>query len=284
MAGVTASKMRPAPYTSLHAADLYAASNSFRYEETGDVLQAFQSAFVIQNNDNFQYLDVGCGTGQFTHDFILPSCQPCRRLVAVDASIPMLEYAKQHFPHKLIKYEHLDIEGDVSSFVEAHGPFHRVYSFKLLHWAKDLHRALANISELMIPGGECLLVFLARAFVFESFRHLSTTDPWRKYADILLSYIPASHDILDPSELRTYLDSALGSAKLVTLSAEVLLEDGAGIPRTSAIVIPHHITLLAAPAQLPAATGAHRWRRAEVKRSNVPFNIVLQLHARATSA
>ncbi|XP_065284526.1 juvenile hormone acid O-methyltransferase-like [Dermacentor albipictus] len=235
MAGTTEGKTEPRPYTSLHAPDLYAETNSIRTKETRDLLKAFQPFFVTERNANCQFLDVGCGIGHFTRGVILPSAQPCRRLVAVDSSMAMLEYAKRNFPHQLIKYEYLDIEGDVSSFLKVHGPFHGVYSFSTLHWAKDLHRALANISELMIPGSECLLVFLGRAFVFETFRHLSTMDPRRKYADILLSHIPASHDILDLSGQRTYLNSALGSAKLVTLSAEVVSKDGVGFTQTSEI-------------------------------------------------
>ncbi|KAL1478622.1 hypothetical protein MTO96_016058 [Rhipicephalus appendiculatus] len=84
---------------------------------------------------------------------------------------------------------HLDIDGDVAGFLSNYGTFQRVYSFKTLHWSRDLHRSLGNIAQLLAPGGECLLVFLGRSFLFESFKKISRIQPWSKYADVKSSLI-----------------------------------------------------------------------------------------------
>ncbi|KAL1463884.1 hypothetical protein MTO96_043156 [Rhipicephalus appendiculatus] len=146
-----------------------------------------------------------------------------RRIVAVDSSTSMIEYAKENCAHEKIVYDYLDMDKDVSAFSKKYGAFQRVYSFKTLHWSKDLRRSLANIAQLLTPGGECLLFFLARKFLFESFKELSRLEPWKKYADVLLGAVPKSHDILDRRSQREYLDSALSSAGLIPYTAEVLV-------------------------------------------------------------
>lgn len=101
----------------------------------------------------------------------------------------MVEFAREKYAHEKIVYEHLDIDGDVADFLKKYGTFQRVYSFRTLHWSKDLRRALLNIAQLLLPGGECLLFFHARSFLFESFKKLSQLEPWSKYANVRISSI-----------------------------------------------------------------------------------------------
>ncbi|KAL1485890.1 hypothetical protein MTO96_047182 [Rhipicephalus appendiculatus] len=93
-----------------------------------------------------------------------------RRIIAVDSSISMIDYAKENYAHEKIVYAHLDIDNDVTAFKKKHGAFQRVYSLKTLHWSRDLHRSLDNITQLLAPGGECMLYFHAKTFLFESFQ------------------------------------------------------------------------------------------------------------------
>ncbi|KAL1472766.1 hypothetical protein MTO96_039124 [Rhipicephalus appendiculatus] len=179
-------------------------------------------AFATPSDESQQFLDIGCGTGDFTREWILPSCEPCKQIVAVDFSGSMLEYAKEKYAHEKIVYEQLDIDGDVSGFSKKYGTFQRVYSFKTLHWSRDLRRSLGSIAQLLVAGGECLLFFTARCFLFETFKELSRLEPWSKYADVLLRGVPESHDIFDQKEQRDYLSSALSSAGLVPYTVEVL--------------------------------------------------------------
>ncbi|KAH7944130.1 hypothetical protein HPB52_016365 [Rhipicephalus sanguineus] len=134
----------------------------------------------------------------------------------------MLEYAREKYPHDRIVYEYLDIDDNVKAFSKKYGAFQRVYSFKTLHWCRDLRRSLGSIAQLLAPGGECLLFFTARCFLFETFKELSRLEPWSKYADVLLRGVPKSHDIFDQRGQRDYLTSALSSAGLVPYTAEVL--------------------------------------------------------------
>ncbi|KAH7965359.1 hypothetical protein HPB49_006452 [Dermacentor silvarum] len=112
----------------------------------------------------------------------LTGVPPCRRIVAVDFSPKMLEFAKKHFPHPRIEYKQLDIGHDVDNFLAEHGTFQRVYSLRTLHWAKDQARAFSNIARLMAPGGECILLFLGRCDTFDFMRRMAQLEPWTKYS------------------------------------------------------------------------------------------------------
>ncbi|XP_075534940.1 juvenile hormone acid O-methyltransferase-like [Dermacentor variabilis] len=135
-----------------------------------------------------QILDIGCGTGDYTRDFLLPCCLPCDRLVGIDSSIEMIEYAKRHSAHEKIEYELLDIGDDLTEFISRRGPFDRVFSFYCLHWVRDQGAALKNVAALMAPGGQCLLVIPASSQLAAVWRLLAEMDHWVKYSEVLSTH------------------------------------------------------------------------------------------------
>ncbi|KAL1481132.1 hypothetical protein MTO96_050433 [Rhipicephalus appendiculatus] len=85
---------------------LYADNDDIQRNLNLQALDLFHLAFApAYNTKNQQFLDIGCGTGDFTRDWLLPRCPPCRRLVAVDASEEMLSYARVNSAHPDIEYE-----------------------------------------------------------------------------------------------------------------------------------------------------------------------------------
>uniref|UniRef100_A0A131YRK1 Juvenile hormone acid methyltransferase n=1 Tax=Rhipicephalus appendiculatus TaxID=34631 RepID=A0A131YRK1_RHIAP len=215
-------KLQAGPFQSTLAPEIYEERNVPANHEPKGIIQIFKMAFTIPSDESQQYLDIGCGTGDFTREWILPSCDPCKRIVAVDFSASMLEYAKEKYAHEKIVYEHLDIDGDVTGLLRKYGTFQRVYSFKTLHWSRDLHHSLGNIAQLLAPGGECLLLFHSRSFLLESFKEICRLEPWSKYADVILQAVPKSQDIVDQKGQRDYISSALSSAGLVPYTTELL--------------------------------------------------------------
>ncbi|KAG0423685.1 hypothetical protein HPB47_000548 [Ixodes persulcatus] len=126
------------------APQLYIKANNYQRSTNIKVLDSPQMSFATKPNPNQQFIDLGCGTGDFTLQELLPRCQPCRRIVATDVSREMVEYAKENFAHAQIAYEVHDVESDISGLVEKYGKFDRVYSFYVLHWVQDLTAALRN--------------------------------------------------------------------------------------------------------------------------------------------
>ncbi|CAN7996017.1 unnamed protein product, partial [Ixodes pacificus] len=141
------------------APDEYVVNNEMQREKSIHALELLEGSFGSVDTSDYQFLDVGCGPGDFTRDCLLPRCPPCRRIMAVDASEDMVQNAQEHFAHPKICYDVLDIGSkDVFDFVERHGEFDRVYSFFCLHWMTDQETVLKNVAKLMKPGGGCLLL------------------------------------------------------------------------------------------------------------------------------
>ncbi|KAM7293039.1 juvenile hormone acid O-methyltransferase-like [Ixodes scapularis] len=137
--------------------DSYAQRNTFQRKMNITALEFFQPTLAHRPNLNQQFLDVGCGTGDFTKTELLPRCQPCQRIVATDTILKMIEYARKNFAHPQIAYEEHDIRGDVSGLIAKYGQFDRVYSFYALNWVQDQTTALRNIGNLMKDDGDCFL-------------------------------------------------------------------------------------------------------------------------------
>ncbi|KAH7951644.1 hypothetical protein HPB52_011040 [Rhipicephalus sanguineus] len=167
-------------------------------ESNAQLLDTFRNAFaptLTSNTDASddtlrapRFIDIGCGTGNFTINYLLPRCSSqCQELLGVDNSPEMLEYARIHHSHENIRYEHLDIvEGDVDKFVTQHGLFARVFSFYLMHWITDRARAMRNIEKLMEPGAECFIVFENCIPMFEVLMALAESPRWKKYAEVVI--------------------------------------------------------------------------------------------------
>ncbi|KAH6940097.1 hypothetical protein HPB50_024717 [Hyalomma asiaticum] len=174
----------------------YAKNNRLQKKHSNLVLEFSQPAFLVDTRDTTRILDVGCGTGDFTRDSLLPSSLPCEKIVGVDISPDMIQYANRYSAHKKIEYCLLDIEKDVSEFLNRYGHFDRVYSFYCLQWLRDQGDALKNISSLLSPGGQCLLVFPATHQPAALWHRLAKMDHWEKYSEVytyitnLLLFLP----------------------------------------------------------------------------------------------
>ncbi|KAG0417772.1 hypothetical protein HPB47_005366 [Ixodes persulcatus] len=132
--------------------DIYMTVNSRQRQRNLLVLDLLQGSFTDDTKER-QFLDLGCGTGDFTRDHLLPRCPKVERLVAVDVSEEMVEYARKHFAHPMICYDVLDIAAkDVTEFVKRYGQFDRVYSFYCFNWTRDQEAGFRNIAELLKPA------------------------------------------------------------------------------------------------------------------------------------
>ncbi|XP_075529900.1 juvenile hormone acid O-methyltransferase-like [Dermacentor variabilis] len=162
----------------------YAKHNKVQRKFGEFVLDFCELAFGAELDSSQQFLDVGCATGDFTREVLLPRCLPCRMIVGVDCSREMVEYARINSAHEKLDFRVLDIAGDVSGFLEEFGHFDRIYSFLCLHWVDDIAAAFKNISQLMSPTGECLLAFCAVQELADVWKALAVMDRWAKYSEV----------------------------------------------------------------------------------------------------
>ncbi|CAN7996967.1 unnamed protein product [Ixodes pacificus] len=190
-----------------------------------DELDSLQDYFKSDNNEDHQYLDLGCGTGDITRDGLLPRCLPCRKIVAVDVSKYMVDYARMNFPHPKITYDVLDIVwDDVPEFVKRYGQFERVCSLFCFNWVKDQEKAFKNVANVMKPGGKGFFRFYAASPHMRFRRKLATMDRWKKYAEICEGCIPPSVALVGKEALLSHMSGLLKAANLTPVICEVRRE------------------------------------------------------------
>lgn len=123
-------------------ADLYQSSHSFvaAYGQSVVALLAPQPGEVI--------LDVGCGTGELTHDISTAGAS----VVGIDASPSMIDAAHGRYPH-------LDFRVEDAAALPFESHFDAVFSNAALHWVRDAGAAATGMARALKPGGRLVVEF-----------------------------------------------------------------------------------------------------------------------------
>lgn len=196
------------------SASAYAKHNKLQRKFNKYVLDFCQPTFSEQARETQQYVDIGCGTGDFTRDVLLPQCQPCRRIIGVDCSPEMIKHARRYSANDKLRFHVLDMCEDVSAFVQKYGRFDRAYSFYCLHWCLDVAKAIKNVAQLLTPGGECLLVFYASHEPAAAWKVLTKMERWSKYSEVLSKYTPVAQEMRGKQEQIRFVSGLLKEAEL----------------------------------------------------------------------
>ncbi|WP_145049883.1 MULTISPECIES: class I SAM-dependent methyltransferase [Paenibacillus] len=93
-------------------------------------------------------LDLGCGTGDLTHEISLYEVE----IVGIDASSDMIRRARDKYPHLEFR------EGDAHHF-ETNRLFDAVFSNAALHWMRDPQLVVRSIWNALKPGGRFVAEF-----------------------------------------------------------------------------------------------------------------------------
>ncbi|XP_037579743.2 uncharacterized protein LOC119462467 [Dermacentor silvarum] len=188
----------------------------FSYSENLAALNHVQ--FRRPTSDDDQYLDVGCGPGNFLAEKLLPRLRPFARVISTDISEDMIVYAQNHHMEPKVCFEVLDIEnGDVQFIVDKYGLFDRVFSFLTFHYVWDLHKAYRNISRLLKDGGECLVVYFTRTGITDVWHRIYQKEEWQSHMPDLSSMFAERYcfdEPVDEEKLAALEKSAVTAAGL----------------------------------------------------------------------
>jgi SAM-dependent methyltransferase len=132
-------------------------------------------------------IDVGCGTGNITDHF--DDWLSCQKVIGLDISNDMIEYAKKFHAAKGMIYKTADIaDNTTSDFKEKilgnNGLLSDlVISIHCLHWVPEPNQnaAMANIRSLMKPGGRCYLWIFSWSDMLPLQEQMVYHVKWRKY-------------------------------------------------------------------------------------------------------
>ncbi|KAB0789997.1 hypothetical protein PPYR_04978 [Photinus pyralis] len=132
--------------------------------------------------ENCKILDVGCGPGNVTYDYILPKLpRSTKEIIGIDISPDYIKYAELHYgKHPIFAYKLMDIvNGDVPNEYEQH--FDYVVSFLCFQQFSNHKAAFEKIKRMLKSGGEMLCYFPTSTKSTELFTFLAKQQKWNQY-------------------------------------------------------------------------------------------------------
>lgn len=152
---------------------------------------------------NEHLLDIGCGDGKITA--ILSTLLPEGRVLGVDASEEMIEFASKRYPKD--RYPNLSWRVVDATRLPFHGEFDVVFSNACQHWIADQRPVLSGIERSLRSGGKVYLRMRGRgelgrleAILME----LIMSARWREY----FSRWSGGFGFHDPEDYRAWLSEA----------------------------------------------------------------------------
>ncbi|XP_069675727.1 juvenile hormone acid O-methyltransferase-like [Periplaneta americana] len=196
----------------MNNAILYSNHNTLQTTVSRKVLSAYMDKLSWQPGDRI--LDVGCGNGNTTVEELLPRVPgDFEVLVGVDISHNMLEFASSKYTNPKLKFIQADMGAEIPAESELRTPgFDKIFSFFCLHWIPDqrhsgvdlnyfrpCRQAVRNIYNMLRPGGEAVLGFVARAPMYRAFEVQSKKAEWKQYMKDVCKFLPPLQKSIDPA-------------------------------------------------------------------------------------
>lgn len=189
-------------------AELYASSNHMQKRDASIVLAAHLPIMTWKEEDE-RILDIGSGSGDVTTSLLSQAIPVVHTLTGVDISQEMVNFANKTYADETVSFHCMDIATETRPEELFPLGFTKVFSFYCLHWVRDLPLAVSNMFELLVDGGEALVVFLASNPIFRMYRLLAQNLKWAPYMKDVEEFMPVYQDSTDPArEFRTILKEA----------------------------------------------------------------------------
>ncbi|XP_031348452.1 juvenile hormone acid O-methyltransferase-like, partial [Photinus pyralis] len=160
----------------MYRAELFQKSSVIAQRDAQEVMDRVRE--MVKWKENCNVLDIGCGTGNVTHDFLLPILPKSTKVViGVDKFAGTVEYARQHYGRRIV-FEQMDIVYDTITNGEY---YDHIFSFYCLPFIKEQDIALKNIYKLLKPGGDFIFTCTVQCNLFEVGNAMSRIEKWKPY-------------------------------------------------------------------------------------------------------
>jgi trans-aconitate methyltransferase len=157
-------------------AELYEAQHAFVWQMGAGLID------ILAPKPGERILDVGCGTGQLTHEIANRGAE----VLGVDASPEMIGQARQNYPRLRFALQ------DATS-LNFDREFDAVFSNAALHWILDAAGAADSMSRALKTGGRLVLEMGGRGNIRQI--HEAVEAAFRRYSDAALptplNYFPS---------------------------------------------------------------------------------------------
>ncbi|XP_049874655.1 juvenile hormone acid O-methyltransferase-like [Pectinophora gossypiella] len=160
---------------SMHNPALYQKFISFQKRDAWNMLKNFGSKMKWKNNASV--IDLGSGDG-FVTSILKEHLPPdFKRVIGVDISKEMVEFANEKYGDERTSFTIMDIGGKVPEGLE--GGFDHAFSSYAIQFIPDQEAVFKNINSVLKDSGSCLLTFLGKNMIFDTFAHMGQSAKWR---------------------------------------------------------------------------------------------------------
>lgn len=169
---------------------LYHKLNQLSSRDSHQIIQDFAEKLNWHPDGCDSVLDAGCGAGDITHSIILPFLPPhFERLVGVDISKEMVEYARRTHIHPKLSFQQFDLgrELEKQSLNDAK-PFDHIFSAFCLTWISNPRICLETFHKLLKPNGDMLLWWSPNKR--NAYEEMAQNDRWSKYMTDIDRFLP----------------------------------------------------------------------------------------------
>lgn len=176
--------------------------NAADYAANSTVQQAWARELItrLHLRGNEQVLDVGCGDGKVTAE--LAGAVPNGHVVGIDASTPMIDFARASFSAANLEFHVMDARR-----IRFERRFDVIFSNAALHWVDDHQAFLRGASSVLRPGGRLLVSCGGKGNaqdVFVALRPEMRKKQWR----IFFQKIEAPYFFYGPADYEKWLERA----------------------------------------------------------------------------
>ncbi|GFQ83194.1 methyltransf_25 domain-containing protein [Trichonephila clavata] len=144
-------------------------------------------------NDGKEHLvmDVGCGPGNVTVNWILPLFPNLKKIIALDYLPSMIELAKTKNFHPKTEYHVADFE-DGSATEVWNGQITKLISIHCFNWFKNQEKALQIAYDLLQLGGEAALYFIVQSDYYDTVLDITNNSKWKSLFEGIDIHVPKS--------------------------------------------------------------------------------------------
>jgi len=179
--------------------------NPAEYAANSSVQQTWARELIdkLELRGDEHVLDVGCGDGKITAE--IAKAVPRGSATGMDASPPMIEFAKKTFPPS--KFPNLRFRAMDAREIRFERKFDLLFSNAALHWVDDHQAFLRGAASVLKPGGRLVVSCGGKGNaqdVFVSLRPEMRLKRWRGF----FRRLPTPYFFHAPSEYERWLPKA----------------------------------------------------------------------------
>nr|WOK42673.1 farnesoic acid O-methyltransferase [Diaphanosoma celebensis] len=178
--------------------ELYSRANSMQRRDNELVIAKYWDRFDWSERDDI--LDFGCGDGDTTRRLLVDRIPRFMRLVGVDISEEMIDFAQRHNGNPRLEFRVLDIADDAQVDAMVPPTFDKIFSFYCVHWVRHQRKLMESLHKMAKAGSQLLLLFAGYHPFATVWERMAQGTRWSEYMKDVKNFMSIYHHVSKPAE------------------------------------------------------------------------------------